>query len=173
MANRYPNDSFNQYSPHHPGSLLTFLGSGSREFVQFPGFYYSSSHGLQQGGEQYSPSVQTPSPSLSTEPSRPGPSTQKSRKRWQTRDEAVLVQLWADNINRLESKDKRKAWDEIVKALKDKQGSTKTVDQAEAPQESIQRKERLELQTKRGKYPKEPEGRSRSTPSSATSSSTN
>lgn len=129
MANNYPNDSFNQYSPHHPGSPLTFLGSGSREFVQFPGFYYSSSHGMQQGGEQFSPTVQTPSPSLSTEPSRPGPSTQKSRKRWQTRDEAVLVQLWADNIDRLESKDNRKAWDKIVRASKDKQGIRKTVDQ--------------------------------------------
>ena len=111
---------------------------------------------MQQGEEQFNPTVQTPWPSLPTEPSKPGRSTQKSHERWQTRDEAVLVQLWADHIDRLESKDNRKAWDEIVKALKDKQGSTKTVDQAEAPQESIQRKERLEPQTKRGKYPKEP-----------------
>lgn len=55
----------------------------------------------------------------------------KSRERWQTRDEAVLVQLWADNIDRLESKDSRKAWDEIVRALNDKQGITKTVDQCQ------------------------------------------
>ena len=131
MANRYPNDPFNQYSPYQPGSPLNFPGSGSREFLQFPGFYYSSSHGMQQGAEQFNPTVQTPSPSLPTEPLKPGPSTQKSRERWQTRDEAVLVQLWADNIDRLESKDSRKAWDEIVKALNDKQGITKTVDQCQ------------------------------------------
>ena len=133
MANRYPNDPFNQYSPYQPGSPLNFPGSGSREFLQFPGFYYSSSHGMQQGAEQFNPTVQTPLPSLPTESSMPGPSTQKSRESWQTRDETVLVQLWADNIDRLESKDSKKAWDEIVRALKDKQGITKTVDQCHFP----------------------------------------
>ena len=98
---------------------MNFPGSGLTEFLQFPGFYYSS-HGMQQN-----PTVQTPS--LPTEPSNPGPSTQKSRERWQTRNKAVLVQLWADNIERLESKDSRKAWDEIVRALNEKQGITKTV----------------------------------------------
>ena len=86
---------------------------------------------MQQGAEQFNPTVQTPSPSLPTEPLKPGPSTQKSRERWQTRDEAVLVQLWADNIDHLESKDSRKAWDEIVRALNDKQSITKTVDQCQ------------------------------------------
>ena len=136
MANRYPNsnDAFNQFSPlYQPGTSMNFTGSGSAEFLQFPRFYY-----MQQNPN---PTVQTPSPlpspspspstSLPTEPSNPGPSTQKSRERWQTRDEAVLVQLWADNIERLESKDSRKAWDEIVRALNEKQGITKTVDQCQ------------------------------------------
>ena len=123
MANRYPNNPLNQYSHYQPGSSMNFPG-GSAEFLQFPGFYYSSSHGIQQGAEQFNPTVQTPS--LPT-----GPSTQKSCERWQTKDEAVLVQLWADNIERLECKDSRKAWDEIVRALNDKQGITKTVDQCQ------------------------------------------
>ena len=84
---------------------------------------------MQRGAEQFNPTVQRPS--LPTEPSKPGPLTQKSHERWQTRDEAVLVQLWADNIERLESKDSRKAWDEIIRALNDKQGITKTVDQCQ------------------------------------------
>ena len=84
---------------------------------------------MQQGAEQFNPTVQTSL--LPTEPSKPGPSTQKSRECWQTRDEAVLVQLWADNIACLESKESRKAWDEIVRALNDKQGITKTVDQCQ------------------------------------------
>lgn len=106
--------------------------------------------------------VQTPSPSLLTEPLKPGPLTQKSRERWQTRDEAVLVQLWADNIDCLESKDSRKAWDEIVRALNDKQGITKTVDQCQ-PQVGITTLEPA-LDAKQT-----PEGHS--TPSPATSSS--
>jgi len=52
-AHHYPNNPFNQYSPYQPGSPLNFPGSGSREFLQFPGFYYSSSHGIQQGAEQF------------------------------------------------------------------------------------------------------------------------
>ena len=132
QTSKWSNDPLNQYSPYQPGSPLNFSGSGSREFLQFPGFYYSSSHGMQQGAEQFNPTVQTPSSSLPTEPSKPGPSPQKSHKRWQTkRDEAVLVQLWADNIDCLDSKDSRKAWDEIVRALNDKQGITKTVDQCQ------------------------------------------
>ena len=130
MANRYPNDPFNQYSPlYQPGTSMNIPGSGSTEFLQIPGFYYSS-HGMQQNPTVQTPSP-SPSPSLPTEPSNPGPSTQKSHERWQTRDEAVLVQLWADNIEQLESKDSRKAWDEIVRALNEKQGITKTVDQCQ------------------------------------------
>ena len=159
MANRYPNDPFNQYSPYQPGSPLNFPGSGSREFLQFPGFYYSSSHGMQQGAEQFNPTVQTPSPSLPTEPSKPGPSTQKSCERWQTRDKAVLVQLWADNIDHLESKDSRRAWDEIVRALNDKQGITKTVDQCQRKRKHLKNlyKEKKDWNRKQwGKYQKEP-----------------
>lgn len=96
---------------------MNLPGSGSMEFLQFPGFCYSS-HGMQQN-----PTVQTPSPL--TEPSSPGSSTQKSRKQWQTRDGAVLAQLLTDNIKHLESNDSRKAWDEIVGALNEKQGIKK------------------------------------------------
>ena len=131
MANRYPNDPFNQYSPYQPGFPLNFPGYGSREFLQFSGFHYLSSHGMQQGAEQFNPTVQMPSPSLPTEPSKSGPSTQKSSERWQTRDAAVLVQLWADNIDCLESQDSKKALDEIVRALNDTQGIAKTVDQSQ------------------------------------------
>ena len=59
---------------------------------------------MQQGAEQFNPTVKTPSPSLPTEPSEPRLSTQKSCEHWQTKDKVVLVQLWADNIDRLESK---------------------------------------------------------------------
>ena len=39
--------------------------------------------------------------------------------------------MCTDNVNRLESKDSRKAWDEIVRALNHKQGITKTVEQCQ------------------------------------------
>lgn len=58
--------------------------------------------------------------------------TKKSvRERWSPDDEKVLVQLWADNNERLESKDSRKVWDDIVKALNEKRKIKKTVDQCQ------------------------------------------
>ena len=39
--------------------------------------------------------------------------------------------MCTDNVDRLESKDSRKAWDEIVRALNHKQGITKTVEQCQ------------------------------------------
>ena len=37
MANRYPNDPFNQYSPlYQPRTSMNFPGSGSMEFLQIP-----------------------------------------------------------------------------------------------------------------------------------------
>ena len=41
------------------------------------------------------------------------------------------MQLWADNIEKVESKDSRKAWEEICKALNERQGLRKTVDQCQ------------------------------------------
>ena len=64
-------------------------------------------------------------------PSAASGGTKKSnqRERWGFDDEKVLLQLWADNIEKVESKDSRKAWEEICKALNERQGLKKTVDQ--------------------------------------------
>ena len=50
-------------------------------------------------------------------PSAASGGTKKSnqRERWGFDDEKVLLQLWADNIEKVESKDSRKAWEEICK----------------------------------------------------------
>ena len=53
------------------------------------------------------------------------------RERWSFADEKVLLQLWADNIEKVESKDSRKAWEEICKALNERQGLKKNVDQCQ------------------------------------------
>ena len=66
-------------------------------------------------------------------PSAASGGTKKSnqRERWGFDDEKVLLQLWADNIEKVESKDSRKAWEEICKALNERQGLKKTVDQCQ------------------------------------------
>ena len=66
-------------------------------------------------------------------PSAASGGTKKSnqRERWGFDDEKVLLQLWADNIEKVEGKDSRKAWEEICKALNERQGLGKTVDQCQ------------------------------------------
>ena len=53
------------------------------------------------------------------------------RERWNFNDERVLLQLWADNIEKIESKDSRKAWEDITRVLNEKQGLQKTVEQCQ------------------------------------------
>ena len=59
--------------------------------------------------------------------------TKKSnqRERWGFDNEKVLLQLWDDSIEKVESKHSRKAWEEICKALNKRQGLKKTVDQCQ------------------------------------------
>lgn len=45
----------------------------------------------------------------------------QKRERWNFDDERVLLQLWADNLEKVESKDSRKTWQNIAKALNEKQ----------------------------------------------------
>lgn len=59
--------------------------------------------------------------------------TKKSnqRERWGFDNDEVLLQIWADNIGKIESKDSFKAWEEICKVLNEIQGLKKTVDQCQ------------------------------------------
>ena len=67
------------------------------------------------------------------QPIQPSPVTKKSnqRERWGFNNEKVLLQLWDDSIEKVESKYSRKAWEEICKALNKRQGLKKTVDQCQ------------------------------------------
>lgn len=42
-----------------------------------------------------------------------------------------FLQLWADNIEKIESKDSRKAWEDVTRALNEKQGLQKSVEQCQ------------------------------------------
>ena len=43
----------------------------------------------------------------------------------------MLLRLWAENVDRLESREARKAWDDIAKKMNDKFGTKKTTDNYE------------------------------------------
>ena len=66
------------------------------------------------------PRTQTPVPQEASLGETSSSSSKKSaaqRERWNFNDERVLLQLWADNIDKIESKDSRKAWEDITRAL--------------------------------------------------------
>jgi len=83
------------------------------------------------------PRTQTPVPqeaSLGETSSASWASSKKStaqREQWNFNDERVLLQLWADNIEKIESKDSRKAWKHITRVLNEKQGLQKTLEQCQ------------------------------------------
>lgn len=48
--------------------------------------------------------------------------------RWSNDEEKMLLRLWAENFDRLESREARKAWDDIAKKMNDQFGTKKTTD---------------------------------------------
>ena len=47
---------------------------------------------------------------------------------WSNDEEKMLLRLWAKNFDRLESREARKAWDDIAKKMNDQFGTKKTTD---------------------------------------------
>ena len=56
----------------------------------------------------------------------------KAYDKWTHGEQQVLVRLWAKRFDRLESKDARKVWDEIVRELNNMFGTNRPVDKCKA-----------------------------------------
>ena len=115
---------------------------------QFPVFYGGSAEYPQYmypQGQRYSPeeatigTIESPSQnSASSSPelvelSRPSSSSSSGEERrvyarWSNDEENMLLRLWAENFDRLESREARKAWDDIANKMNDKFGTKKTTD---------------------------------------------
>ena len=115
----YPPD----YSQYGDGLFSPFssqmFSQDSQPSTSQPSFDRTFEHGQ--------PIQPSPVPSVASG----GTKKSNQRERWGFDDEKVLLQLWADNIEKVESKDSRKAWEEICKALNERQGLKKTVDQCQ------------------------------------------
>ena len=48
--------------------------------------------------------------------------------RWSNDEGKMLLRLWAEIFDRLESREARKAWDDIAKKMNDKFGTKRTTD---------------------------------------------
>ena len=132
MANFNPYQFTNvRYSPDYSqyGDGL-FAPFGSQIFSQDsqPSTSTSSSQpSFDRAFEHRQPIQPSPVPSAASGEAKKS----NQRERWSFADEKVLLQLWADNIEKVESKDSRKAWEEICKALNERQGLKKNVDQCQ------------------------------------------
>ena len=69
----------------------------------------------------------TSSPASSPES---GPA-KKTYDKWLEDDQKMLIRLWADNFDRLESREAQKVWDEITRALNSKFGTKRTSDKVQ------------------------------------------
>ena len=83
--------------------------------------------------QQSLPSTPSPQSSLSSvEEENAEKRKPKSNDKWTHREQQVLVRLWAERFDRLESKDARKVWDEIARELDNKFGTNRPVDKCKA-----------------------------------------
>ena len=55
----------------------------------------------------------------------------KTYDKWPEDDQKMLIHLWADNFDCLESREARKVWDEITRALNSKFGTKRTSDKVQ------------------------------------------
>ena len=60
-----------------------------------------------------------------------GNSGKKSYEKWSEEEKSLLVRLWAENFDCLESKDARKVWERIARELSAKCGTKKTSDKCQ------------------------------------------
>ena len=121
--------SFNpsQFKNLHYSPDYSQYGDGLFSPLSSQIFSQDSQPSFDRAFEHGQPIQSSPVPSAASR----GTKESNQRGRWGFDDEKVLLQLWADNIEKVESKDSRKAWEEICKALYERQGLKKTVNQCQ------------------------------------------
>lgn len=83
----------------------------------------------QAGSSQASQAASSPAGSSSSSPSSPEAADQTGRRaydRWSNDEEKMLINLWAENLDRINSSQARKAWDDIAKQMNLKFGTRAT-----------------------------------------------
>ena len=125
----YHTDQFHSftYSPAFYSS-----GPSYNQNQQLPVFYPSQTDSQQFSQAFHPPQNDLQQFSAESEPSAgstsKAPAKKNTRERWDPDDEKVLVQLWGENLGKLESKDSRKAWEEVTRLLNERQKTKKSVD---------------------------------------------
>ena len=129
----YHSDQFHSftYSPAFYSSGLSY--SQNWQLLEF----YPSQTDSQQFSNQafHPPQNDLQQFSAKSEPSAGSTSKARAKKNtrewWNPDDEKVLVQLWGENLGKLEREDSRKAWEEVTRLLNERQKTKKSVDQCQ------------------------------------------
>lgn len=121
---------------YYNSSQFPFYFGGNAEYSQYV-YSQSQSCGPEEAtiGTIESPSQNSASSSSPDLVELSGPSSSSSSAeerrvyaRWSNDEEKMLLRLSAENFDRLESREARKAWDDIAKKMNDKFGSKRTTD---------------------------------------------
>ena len=126
-----------QYSQYGDALFPYYSGNGSQiPFHQNtqPSQPASVASSFRQPEQPRTPTPVPQEASLGETSSASSASSKKStaqRERWNFNDERVLLQLWENNIEKIESKDSRKAWEDIMRVLNKEQGLQKTIEQCQ------------------------------------------
>jgi len=112
--------AFYSSGPSFSQNQQLFYPSQSQQFSN------QALHASQNDSQQFSVESEPSTSSTSKAPAK-----KNTRERWDPDDEKVLVQLWGEHLEKLESKDSRKAWENVTRLLNERQKIKKSVDQCQ------------------------------------------
>ncbi|KAK2556135.1 hypothetical protein P5673_021705 [Acropora cervicornis] len=124
----YPYGEFAQYPQYPRGWTYPYILNDRGNVNHSPSASVTNAESLPESSPQFMENSSTPSSSSTS--SRPTSSAQskKAQDRWSKEEEKLLVQLWAEKHDQLESRESRKTWAWIAEKISKALGTNKTAD---------------------------------------------
>ena len=124
----YPYGEFAQYPQYPPGWIYPYMLNDRGNFNHSPSASVTNAESLLESSPQFIENSSTPSSSSTSSHPTSSAESKKAQDRWGKEEEKLLVQLWAEKHDQLESRESRKTWALIAEKISKALGTNKTAD---------------------------------------------
>ena len=124
----YPYGEFAQYPQYPPGWIYPYMLNDRGNFNHSPSASVTNAESLLESSPQFIENSSTPSSSSTSSHPTSSAESKKAQDRWGKEEEKLLVQLWAEKHDQLESRESRKTWAWIAEKISKALGTNKTAD---------------------------------------------
>ena len=121
----YPYGEFAQYPP---GWIYPYMLNDRGNFNHSPSASVTNAESLLESSPQFIENSSTLSSSSTSSHPTSSAESKKAQDRWGKEEEKLLVQLWAEKHDQLESRESRKTWAWIAEKISKALGTNKTAD---------------------------------------------